>query len=164
MKASKTSLLVVLMFVVALAAGAVAGKLAMRPGAPSGPLDDLHLTQTQRDRMRQIWESVQDTAENCRKDAVSAQKAERDQLVSLLNEEQKAKYAQLTAATSVRIMELNEKRKAAVRDAVTKTEGLLSEDQRKAYQEILKTRLGAASDPTAGAQPHLDWGTVPAQH
>lgn len=163
MKSSKTSLLVVLMFVVALAAGAVAGKLATRSAAPTGLLDDLHLSQAQRDQMRQIWESVQQTAESCRTDAEAAQKAERDQLVAMLNEEQKAKYAQLTSATAVRVMELNEKRKAAVKDAISKTESLLSDQQRKEYEKIIQKRLGALSDPTAGAQPQLDWGTAPAQ-
>jgi uncharacterized membrane protein len=164
MRSSKTSLLVVLMFVVALAAGAVAGKLATRNAAPAGSLDDLHLSQTQRDQMRQVWESVQETAENCRKDAEAAQKAERDQLIAMLTDNQKATYAQLTSATSVRIIELNEKRKAAVRDAIAKTEGLLSQEQRKEYQKIIRDRLGALTDPTAGAQPHLDWEIAPAQH
>ena len=163
MKSSKTSLLVVLMVVVALGAGAVAGKLATR-GTATDSLDNLHLSQAQRDQMRQIWESVQQTAEDCRKDAEAAQKAERDQLIALLNDEQKAKYAQLTSATSVRVMELNEKRKTAVKDAIAKTEALLSDGQRKEYRKIIESRLGALSDPTAGAQPHLDWGTVPAQH
>jgi Spy/CpxP family protein refolding chaperone len=151
MRSSKTSLLVVLMFVVALAAGAVAGKLATW-GGTTGSLDDLHLSQAQRDQMRQIWESVQQTADDCRKDAEAAQNAQRDQLIALLNDEQKAKYAQLTSATSVRIMELNEKRKTAVKHAIARTEALLSEGQRKEYRKIIENG-GRADAPRLGDRP-----------
>lgn len=164
MKASKRTVLFVLMFVVALAAGAVAGKLAARPAQPESLSDELRLTPAQQAQMRKIWESVQDTADACRKDAQAAQKAERDQLLGMLTAEQRAKYAQLTSKTAVKIMELNDRRRAAVRDAIGQTERLLSDRQRKEYRQIIQDRLGGLSDPTAGAQPQLDWDAAPARH
>lgn len=159
---TKTTLIVVLMFVVALAAGAVAGKLASRQqqatrtSAGSSLTDDLKLTPEQRDRMRQIWESVRDTADSCRKDAEAAQNEQLEQLKAMLNEDQRRRYAELTSATSIKIQVLDEKRKAAVRQAIDQTEKLLSEEQRKAYRQIIKDRLGAVPDQMSQAPALLE--------
>jgi uncharacterized membrane protein len=159
---TKTALIVVLMFVVALAAGAVAGKLASRqqrtPAVVTGSelTDQLQLTPEQRNKMRPIWESVRDTADSCRKDAEAAQKEQQDQLVAMLNDDQRRKYADLTSATSIKIQVLDEKRKAAVRQAIEQTARLLSDDQRKAYRQLIKDRLGPPPDQSSQAPPLLE--------
>lgn len=158
---SKTSVIVVLMFVVALGAGAVAGKLASRQQAPRPPsgqslADDLQLTSEQRDRMRQIWESVRQTADSCRKNAESAQNEQLEQLKAMLTDDQRRRYAELTSATSIKIQVLDEKRKSAVRQAIEQTEKLLSTDQRKTYRQILKDRLGAGPDQTSQLPAHSE--------
>lgn len=162
---TKTALIVVLMFVVALAAGAVAGKLASRqqqrtPTVVTGSelTDQLQLTPDQREKMRPIWEAVRETADSCRKEAEADQKEQQDQLIAMLNDDQRRKYADLTSATSIKIQVLDEKRKAAVRKGIEQTEKLLSDDQRKAYRQIIKDRLGPPPDQSSQVPPLLEPG------
>jgi len=122
---------------VALGAGVVTGKLTTRTPSASGPIvspgaglsDELALTPAQRDQMRQIWESVRDTAETCSRQAQTAQTQMQAQLIGMLTNEQKARYEKLSAATRARIDSLNAYRRRAFKEAVDQTMRILNPDR-----------------------------------
>lgn len=149
MNRNKTGLLIVLMFVLALGAGVVAGKLATRPPAPvvvpvgSALSDELQLSPAQREQMRGIWEAVRDTAQSCARDASAAQQHEQEELIKMLTPDQQARFDRLQAQTRARVDVLEARRKSAFRDAVERTKQLLNPDQRRVYEQILRTRVGA---------------------
>ena len=151
MRTTKITVLLVGMFIVAMAAGIVTGRLTARqpPQRPTvlgtSPLsEELQLTQAQCDQIRPIWETTRETARACAKEAEQIQREHDEALKALLPEEQKAQYERLSQENHRRIAEQNAKRKEAFRQAVNRTETLLQPDQQRAYRQILKNQLGAA--------------------
>jgi Spy/CpxP family protein refolding chaperone len=161
MMTAKATVVLVLAYVLALAAGTTSGVLAERLRAPNNdnaaaPLAvQLQLTDDQRDRMRQMWEQAQQTVDDCYKQAQSIER-ERDQaLVDLLTDEQKAKFAPMDKAYAEQFAALAARRTEAFEDAFDKTEQLLSSDQKTKYEQIVRDRLhvsplqsGAATEPS----------------
>jgi len=139
-------------FVLALAAGVSGGLLLARlpntgsepgPDATSSPLaTELGLSSKQAEQMRTIWEGVRGTAQQCFDDARRLQKERDDALVSLLNEEQKAKFEQISKEYADGFKELNRKRDQEFKKAVSQTKQVLNEEQWKKYERILKSRVG----------------------
>ena len=140
-------------FVLALAAGVSGGLLLARlPNAPadapggdaaSSPLAaELGLSTQQAEHMRTIWEGVRGTAQQCFDDARRLQKERDDALVSLLNEEQKAKFAEISKEYADSFAQLNRKRDQEFKKAVAQTKQVLNEEQWKKYERILKSRVG----------------------
>jgi Spy/CpxP family protein refolding chaperone len=140
-------------FVLALAAGVSGGLLLARfpvahddgPGqaAATSPLAaELGLSTQQAEQMRTIWEGVRGTAQQCFDDARRLQKERDDALVSLLNEEQKAKFAAISKEYADGFAELNRKRDQEFKKAVSQTKRVLTDEQWKKYERILKSRVG----------------------
>ena len=158
MKSTRATVVVVVMFVLALGAGVVAGKLTSRlPGPPAvqtadqTPLvEELQLTPAQRDQMRGIWESVRDTAHDCFAKAQDIQREHDEQVQAMLNPEQKKKYQELSKKAHDDIAQLDVQRRAALQTAIDRTRAMLNEDQRKAYDQIVKSRLGVLSGAGGG--------------
>jgi hypothetical protein len=141
-------------FVLALAAGVSGGLLLARlpnsttdtgpgPDATTSPLAaELGLSSKQAEQMRAIWEGVRGTAQQCYDDARRLQKERDDALVSLLNEEQKAKFEQISKEYADGFKELNRKRDQEFKKAVAQTKQVLNEEQWTKYERILKSRVG----------------------
>jgi hypothetical protein len=140
-------------FMLALAAGVSGGLLLARlpnaatdaPGneAAGSPLAaELGLSAKQAEQMRTIWEGVRGTAQQCFDDARRLQKERDDALVSLLNEEQKAKFAAISKDYADGFKELNRKRDQAFKKAVAQTKQVLTDEQWKKYERIIRSRVG----------------------
>jgi Spy/CpxP family protein refolding chaperone len=149
MKSHKATLVLFAVSVLALAAGVVAGTLASRmPASPSLTSDHsllsdtLQLTPQQRDKMRTIWEGVRDTAHQFGEQAQQLQRQRDDAVFALLNDEQKAKYNELTTECAAKISGINTRRESAFKDAVQQTEAILTPAQRTAYEQLIKERVG----------------------
>jgi Spy/CpxP family protein refolding chaperone len=158
-------MLLVLLTVLAGAAGAAAGMLVARiPGSSAGsasntaaaaasPMDrtplveELQLTPEQRDQMRSIWEGVRDQVHHCFDDARQLQSERDDALVALLNDEQKAQFERISKDYANRYAELVRKRDQTFQDAVERTRKLLNDEQRRKYEQLLKTRVGPGLTP-----------------
>lgn len=150
---SKTTVLLalVLMFGLAIGAGAVAGKLSSRfsttPPVERGTLsEELKLSPEQRVQMQAIWEAVQKTSRDCQADAQWFQREQDSALLGMLSDEQKKQYEQLNTQTNGKIAVLTKRRKLAFEDAVSKSKGILSESQRKTYEQIIQDRIGSVPD------------------
>lgn len=165
MKGSKTRAILLLAFVFALGAGAVAGLLLSHlpflaaasaspaNGAVQSPLTDLlQLTPGQSDQMRTIWEDAQKKSQQVFTDAQGLQKGRDDALVAILTtDQQRAKYEKVTKEYAQRFAELNVRRDRMFQEAVEQTRRILSDEQKQKYEVFLRSRLGPRT-PGAGKE------------
>lgn len=148
--------LLVAVTVLALGAGLTAGLLSARlpnahPGVPDPNVErtllveQLDLTPDQQAKMKQIWEATRSEALRAYDEAQKLQKTRDDRIFSLLNDEQKAQFAQLSKEFKDRYDELQLKRDKAFSEAVKQTRALLNETQQQKYDQILRTHVGTAA-------------------
>ena len=148
-------LILVLVFALALGAGVVAGKLTSRVGAggavstPSvGSLsDELHLSDSQRAQMKEIWVKVQQTSQECVEKAKAVHTEQDQQLHALLNPDQQEKWSKITLDNNSRLAEIESTRKNSFTKGVDDTAKLLDESQKKVYKQIIESHLGAQAVP-----------------
>jgi Spy/CpxP family protein refolding chaperone len=161
---SRVEALLIGLTVLALCAGVVAGIVYARlPSAgsavkpdntppppmlpPDGPgekslADELQLTAEQRVQMRDIWEGVRDKVHQAFDEAQDLQRQRDERIVALLStDEQKAKFQKLSQEFADRYDQLAKDRDEAFNSAVEKTKKLLTDEQRKKYEQILKTHV-----------------------
>lgn len=159
MAARKTTALISTVFVTSLIAGGAAGMLVTRYLAPAKPVvvtgelplsEELQLTSGQRDQIRQIWESVRSVNESSYAHGQMLKQLEDDEILKLLNDDQKKQFARIHQDYNDRFTAMTAKREVAFKEAVEKTKQLLNEDQRRRYDQILARRLGTDS---SAAQP-----------
>lgn len=170
---NKTTAVLMTVFILALGAGVVAGTLVSRlpSTAPSGipassgdhsPLDELQLSASQREQMRGIWEDVQKLSSQCLIDGQLAQKDRDDTIFKMLNPEQKAQWDRINTELAGRLKALSDKREAAFKKAVERTEAILSDSQRKAYEQMINQRVGQITAGSGfGQPPPANWGSNP---
>lgn len=153
MAAGKTRFVVALVFVAALLGGAAAGMLASRyvhpvaevvvPGEASLSAE-LQLTQQQQTQIRQIWEQMRDQIQLSYQQGEGLDQWRNDQIVKLLNDEQKKQFGQVNIEYLNRFTAMTSKRELAFKDAVEKTKRLLDDKQRQRYEQVLARRMGIA--------------------
>lgn len=176
MRVPKASLALLIVAVLALGAGLVAGTLGRRvmsagavsSGGGSAALtggstglatsgstlsQELGLSPDQRDRMQQIWEAVRDTSHDCQERAQELQKQRDDAVFAMLTDEQKAKYTQITTECVGKIALLNSRREAAFGKAVEATKGMLNEQQRNVYEQMIASRVGQHVSIRGSSEP-----------
>lgn len=158
----KTRFLIMGLFVLALAAGLAAGLLlprAMALRTASAPrrtalAEELGLNDTQSAQMREIWEGVRDRVDACFLRAQQVQKQRDDAILSLLTPEQQARFDRAQREYASKLDGIKAEREAAFKEAVQRTEEVLSGPQKARYRQILASRLG----PTAAdAASPPDW-------
>ena len=146
----------------ALAAGMVGGMLVSRLPAPAPSSNmtqlarELNLNSDQERQMRDIWQSVQKTAQDCYRDARRLESQRDQKLEDLLNDEQKKQFAKITQDYNEGYGSLKAKRNAAFRGGIEQTRQLLNETQRQKYEQILKAKLGPTAAEEAGLQARRD--------
>jgi Spy/CpxP family protein refolding chaperone len=126
--------------------------------------DELHLSDTQRDQMRKIWEKVRYTARDTYSQAQEIQKDRDAAILAMLSDSQKAQYAALTQQAAEKFAKLSTERQQAFQEGVQATQTILSDSQRATYNRIIQDRLGsgvggpaaAASVPTTQAGDTLN--------
>ena len=153
MTSGRKQLLMVALTILPIGAGVIAGMVAARMPAGNAPpaasseihgdglSEQLGLSDEQAQQMRGIWETVRDQVRTSYQDAEKLQHSRDEELVALLNQEQKAKFEKISQAYSDRFAELRRKRDQSFAKAVEQTRGMLSEQQRAKYDEILRTHV-----------------------
>jgi hypothetical protein len=154
-KSSKTRAAVLFAFLIALGAGIVGGMLISRlpmlstatgaqPVRAQSPLTDmLQLSPDQADKMRMIWEEARGKSQTALAQVQTLQKGRDDALVAILTtDEQRAKYEKVTKDYAKQFAEVIAQRDQVFQDAVAQTRKILSPQQQKKYEEVLRTRLG----------------------
>jgi len=149
---SKTRLMLVVAFVLALGGGVVLGLAAGRrpvpgavvpaahpPGEHSWLADQLDLTTDQRERMKDIWSTLVQGPAQANRDRRRQVEKERDEaLVSLLTPEQRAEYDRRLSGYAAQLVDLGKEREKLFKDAVEQTKLILNDSQRQRYDELLK--------------------------
>ena len=143
--------LLVMLTILAVGAGVVAGMVVSRLPAPakaatgqSALAQELQLSAQQSEEMRTIWEGVRDKVRTGYESADRLNR-QRDQAIqAMLTPEQKAQFEKLTRDFADRFTDLRKDRDAAFAQAVEKTRKLLSDEQRQKYDELLKAMAPAA--------------------
>jgi hypothetical protein len=156
MSSGRKQLLLVALTLLPIGAGIVAGMVAARLGGHSQSGDaaataeraaadslseQLGLSEEQAQQMRGIWENVREQVRSSYTDAEKLQRSRDDELVALLNQEQKAKFEKISRSYSDKFAQLRHKRDESFASAVEQTRNLLSEEQRQKYDEILRTHV-----------------------
>src|SRR4051812_26998845 len=152
--------LLVMLTVLAVGAGVVAGMVVSRlpavaTGAPNGGAafpaspgqsalaQELHLSTQQTEQMRQTWESVREKVRLSYESADRLNRQRDEAIQAMLTPEQKAKFEKLTQDFADRFIALRKDRDSAFSKAVEETRKILSDEQRKKYDELLKTMAPA---------------------
>jgi hypothetical protein len=164
MRRAGIKILVIGLTALGLSAGVVAGMLVSRlPAAMSGAgqqtalptsavssslAQELNLTPQQQEQMRQIWENVRGQVQDCFSQAQDLQKQRDDEIIKLLNDDQKAKFEEISKRFHARDVKIKDDREQILAVAISKTKQLLNDEQRKKYDQILARRLGKV--PTTG--------------
>jgi Spy/CpxP family protein refolding chaperone len=142
-------------FVLALSAGVVLGFAAARRVDPpvkpadkpaesqrgSWLSDQLKLTGEQSERIRAIWQQSMSEQGRANSERRRALEKERDQaLLGLLTRQQRDEYDRLTKQYEAQLAELGRERDRLRQDAIEQTKQVLTEGQRKRYEELLAER------------------------
>jgi Spy/CpxP family protein refolding chaperone len=160
-KTNRFEMILVVVTVLALGAGLMAGLLSSR--LPSQTTEDntvsplaaeLELSPLQRDQMKEIWEAAQAKVVRAFNDAQALQKSRDEEIIQMLSEEQKARFADLAKKYADRYTHLQDSREKVLKEAVENTKNLLNDKQKAKYQEILNARLGER-ELAPGTQPSL---------
>lgn len=169
MSKKRIEILLISVTALALCAGLAAGLLASRlPGGAQPPapvpselpaaeprtalVEELNLSSEQREQMRQIWEGVRGDVRQAFDEAQRLQKQRDEALVSMLNDEQKAKFEKISKEYAGRFDELTRKRDSTFQDAVERTRRILNDDQRQKYDQILKRQVGSVPTTVPSAE------------
>lgn len=142
---TKTRLLLTVCFCAAFAAGVAAGlawpRRHGRPPRGSLIANELGLTAEQREHMRQIWSGAMDALRGQHSKQRRELREQRDAaIVGLLTQEQKVRYDRIRSEYEAEMEAIGKAREAAFEDAVERTKQILTEPQRKKYEEMLKKR------------------------
>lgn len=145
----KTTVALILVVILAVSAGLVAGLALQRIPADSPPprpartplAEELQLSDGQITEMKNIWESVREKADSAFADAQSLDRARDDAVYALITNEQKAEFAAIQKDYAEDLAKLKTQRDVLFDEAVKQTEQILSDAQKKRYREILASRL-----------------------
>lgn len=142
---SRARWLVVLGFMLALAAGAVLGvaqdRVRHREGRESWLAAQLDLSQSQQEQIRQVWAEVMSGQGRSHRELRERLQQERDAAIrGLLDTEQSERYDAIIAEYDGKTAELKLQKDAAIQSAVQRTKQLLSPAQRQRYEELLLRR------------------------
>lgn len=154
---NRIKLIMLLVFVFALGAGAVAGYVGatrlpphvIDPTTTHSPNHDretdlareLNLTDAQREQMRKIWNDAMQGAGREHMDKIRALQKERDDaMVALFSPEQKQAYDKLVAEYKEKVDAMSHEREKSFAKAVEETNRILDPEQQLKYAEIRKRR------------------------
>ena len=140
----RTKVILVLCFAAAFAAGGTAGYVVksttdVRPHGYSRLMEELRLSDRQREQMREIWASIEPNASQQREQRRLAAEERDKEIAALMTPEQQPKYEQIRQDYDRKIAELSSQRKLAFDRAVERTKReVLTPEQAQKYEEILK--------------------------
>ena len=178
---TKAKLILIVAFVVTLAAGVALGftlrslthhrarPSAVAPSDPAAPpphshFPDLNLTAEQKTKMDEIWNAVMRNSRKLQEEQRQEFQKQREEAVrAILTAEQQVQYDAVLKDYAHKMEELRKAREKLFQEAVEKTKPILDEAQRKKYEEWLKSlredRHPGGVPPPAKAEEHTAAGS-----
>lgn len=155
---SRTRLILLGCFVISFAAGVLTGLVVSRlrehPHRRSPLSSQLKLTKEQQEQMRQIWSNVMSPHEGRRGESRAALAQERNQaVVAILTEDQRPAYEAVLQEYTRKMDELSQARRRRFEEAVERTKRILTPEQARKYEELLKERRGRRPGGPPGQRP-----------
>lgn len=150
---TKIKLILIVSFLVTLAAGLASGVLIAHlkrppPPGPSWLNAELNLTATQREQMHQIWSEVMGDMSRQRGDQGRVLRQQRDQkILDLLTPEQRTQYDTIQKEYAAAENELSEQRKKKFDEAVRRTKEMLTPEQATKYDELMQKQRERGRGP-----------------
>lgn len=175
---SRSKVILVMMFVLALGAGVVMGVLAVKGpsltahgsphgkgGGPRGPFEGIVLSEQQKQQIRTIWEEFSRGGRDGGRegDRWGKLRKERDEAIEALmtTPEQKAALARIKQNYDTGLEEMRSEQRKSWEAAVEKTRAILNDEQRAKYDENGKKRAehdrerGPHNGPPRGGPPEF---------
>jgi Spy/CpxP family protein refolding chaperone len=141
---SRVKMVLTIAFVLAMGAGVAVGMLSARLPQTHQPRswlgDELNLSPEQREQMRAIWQDVSKSRGRDWERRRALEKERNEAIVSLLNEEQKAKHDEINRQFAQKMQEQQQQREAAVQEAIERTKQMLTPQQREHYEQIMQEK------------------------
>jgi Spy/CpxP family protein refolding chaperone len=140
---NKTRVIMIAAFLLVFAAGVSMGLLINRSKSSSHHFSvlatELNLTPPQREQMEKIWEDVMGAVsrEHGQKRASLQQERDRD-ILSLIPDDQRAKYDLVQQYYSFKMDSLSKERDRAFEQAVEQSKKILTPDQAQKYDVLMK--------------------------
>ena len=155
---TKTKVILLASFLITFAAGAVVGMLVSWPPPRHRHRprlsEELGLSAQQQAKMRKIWSKMGGAPGAHRREGRRALMRERDEgIVALLNDEQLPQYKQIVGEYEQKLEKLHQERRQKVREAIELTKQMLTPEQAKKYEELMKRRPGAGRGFGPGRRP-----------
>lgn len=152
-----TRLIVITGFIIAFAAGMMAG-VVIRPGGPrpNGPgpggresfiANQLSLTEEQQSQMKAIWQDVSRRPDRGKRFQIRQQQAEA--VAKLIRPEEQAAYDAIVKEYQGKLDQMDADNKRAFQQAVEKTKSILTPEQLKKYEALLARNDGRDRDRPA---------------
>ena len=136
---TKAKLILIIAFVVTLAAGVVAGFTLRSLTHHSRRSFVEGLTAAQKAKMDEIWNAVRRNSREVQNEQRKEFQKQREEAVrALLTAEQRVKYDEILKDHAGKMAELGNAREKAFQEAVEKTKLILNAEQRNKYEEWLK--------------------------
>jgi Spy/CpxP family protein refolding chaperone len=140
MSSRKAIATVVTAFIVALLAGTVMGVGLARQAQPTDRhsmlAQELGLSAAQSAQMKEIWSRVVQVGPGARERSRELRRQRDEAIEKLIAPEQRAAYDRIKQDYTTAVAALDQERKEAFQEAVKKTNQILTEAQRKKYEEI----------------------------
>lgn len=142
---TRSRIIVVILFIVAFGAGLSVAKVFHREPAPSerGPSmlsRELNLTEKQREEMFTIWENIYKTGSDERSERRDLSRKRSDAIAALIPQKKQEELARINEDYNRSMQELMTQGRERYKQAVEETKSILTNDQRKKYEEILARR------------------------
>lgn len=142
---TRSRIIVVLLFIVAFGAGLSVAKVLHRAPAPNdrGPSmlsRELNLTQKQSDEMFAIWDNIYKTGSDERTERRDLSRKRSEAIAALIPEDKQEELAHINEDYNRLMQDLMTQGRERYAQAVEETKSILTNVQRKKYEEILARR------------------------
>ena len=118
---------------------------------------ELGLNDQQREQMKKIWSETAHRGGREQEDKRRAFRKERDEAIAaLIRPEDKDKFDQIIKAYADRNAAMEQAWRSNYQNAVAETKKILTDDQRKRYEEILKKQENRRAEERATSRPGSD--------
>jgi Spy/CpxP family protein refolding chaperone len=168
---SKLKILMIIAVVLSLGAGILLGFAGSRMpfhdhhGGHSFLMDELNLTEDQRNQMQKIWSDTVDGLRDKHFQQMDQMRQDREAAIdALLTPDQKTKYDAMNKDFQAKMAVIDKERDDSIQSAIDQTKKILTDSQRAKYEQLLKDHPMPGGPGDHGPSGHGPGGHGPGEH